>query len=129
MELSPKTHMRIHQELVGKPVVLKEGISSVHLETTVKMAADEKGLVHGGFIFSLADYAAMLAVNHPLVVLASANVSFISPVSIGEKVIASAEVIEKNGKKRVVSVHVKRDEVSVFKGEFLCIVPDRHVLE
>lgn len=32
------------------------------------MAADEYRLVHGGFIFGLADYAVMLAINEPTVV-------------------------------------------------------------
>jgi len=44
------------------------------------MAADARGLVHGGFTFGLADYAAMLAVNEPTVVLASAQTKLITPL-------------------------------------------------
>jgi acyl-coenzyme A thioesterase PaaI-like protein len=49
-----------------------EGYAVVELKTKENMRADEKNLVHGGFIFSLADYCAMLTVNEPTVVLASA---------------------------------------------------------
>jgi acyl-coenzyme A thioesterase PaaI-like protein len=44
------------------------------------MAADQRGLVHGGFTFGLADYAAMVAVNDPNVVLGAAEVRFLAPV-------------------------------------------------
>jgi len=93
------------------------------------MAADEKGLVHGGFIFGLADYAAMLAVNEPTVVLAQASVKFLKPVVVGDEAIAEAEVTDVQGKKRIVKVVVKVKDVPVFEGEFLCIVPEKHVLE
>ena len=49
-----KTHNSIDQELCGKPLELGEGYSRVELQTTLQMAADETGLVHGGFIFGLA---------------------------------------------------------------------------
>ncbi len=63
------THEKINQSLCGKPVELTPGHSIVELETTPDMEADGSGLVHGGFIFGLADYAAMIAINHPFVVL------------------------------------------------------------
>ena len=51
----------------------------VELTATPEMEADASGLTHGGFTFGLADYAAMLAVNHPNVVLGSAQTKFTSP--------------------------------------------------
>ena len=60
----------------------------VKLKTNEKMVADEKGLIHGGFIFSVADYSAMLAVNEPTVVLAGANVKFLKPVIVGDEILA-----------------------------------------
>ncbi len=71
------------------------------------MAADERGLVHGGFVFGLADYAAMLAVNHPNVVLASAEVRFLKPVVVGERLVAEAWVEETDGRKSRVQVEVR----------------------
>ncbi|WP_448584738.1 hotdog domain-containing protein [Thermocrinis sp.] len=124
-----RTHLKIDQNLSGKPVDLKEGYAMVVLETKENMLADEEGLIHGGFIFSLADYCAMLSVNEPNVVLASAKVDFKKPVILGDILRAEGKLIKSEGKKRWVEVKVFRDEEEVFVGEFLCVVPEKHVLK
>ncbi len=123
-----KTHEKIDRRISGEPVELKEGYAKVVLKTEPFMAADEKGLVHGGFLFSAADYAAMLSVNHPNVVLGFAEVSFLKPVKVGDTVEFIAKGETKN-KKRVVDVIGYRDGEEVFKGRFTCFVPSRHVLD
>jgi len=123
-----RTHRRIDQSLSGVPVELSQGKAIVKLKTDERMVADEYGLIHGGFIFSLADYASMLAVNEETVVLAKAEVKFLKPVKLGDEVVATAEVRGIEGKKRFVSVEVKRGDEVVFTGEFLCVVPEKHVL-
>jgi uncharacterized protein (TIGR00369 family) len=127
MEL--KTHLKIDQRLSGSPVEVGEGYAVVELKTKENMRADEKNLVHGGFIFSLADYCAMLTVNEPTVVLASAKVDFKKPVVVGDTLRAEGRLLRAEGKKRWVEVKVYRNQHLVFLGEFLCIVPDKHVLD
>ena len=87
------THHLIDQELCGQPVDLQPGYCRVSFTATDRMAADDKGLVHGGFVFGLADYAAMLAVNDPHVVLGAAEVRFLKPVRIGAILSAVAEAL------------------------------------
>lgn len=123
-----RTHLKIDQELCGKPILTKEGSSRVELETTPAMAADDSGLVHGGFVFGLADYAAMLAVNHPNVVLGSAEVKFLKPVKVGETLHATASVETVKAKKQIVDVVVRNDNTTVFRGQFTCFILDKHVL-
>ena len=127
--MEQRTHGRIAAHLCGIPVELDAGRARVVLETTPEMGADARGLVHGGFTFGLADYAAMLAVNEPTVVLASAQVKFLGPVVAGDRVEAEAAVERREGKKRWVRVVVRRDGSPVLDGEFLAIVPDTHVLD
>ena len=122
------THRHIDKGFCGTPVMLAPDISRIELKTTETMQVDDHGLVHGGFIFGLADHAAMLAVNDPNVVLAGATVKFLKPVKTGESVTAEAETTSNQGKKQGVSVSVYRGEESVFSGEFTCFVLDRHVL-
>ena len=122
------THRKINQSLCGTPLNVGEGNSRVQLKTTPDMAADESGLVHGGFIFSLADYAAMIAVNHPNVVLGAADVKFLKPVRVGETVLANAKVEEVQGKKHWVAVSVENVDGAVFQGTLTCFVLDQHVL-
>jgi uncharacterized protein (TIGR00369 family) len=127
--IESQTHLAVDPELVGAPVELAEGHAIVELEATGRMAADHRGLVHGGFVFGLADYAAMLAVNDPNVVLGAAEATFERPVRVGETVRAEAQVLEAKGKKRAVVVHVRRGEEVVMKGSFTCFVLERHVLD
>jgi len=102
-----RTHRRIDQSLSGVPVELSQGKAVIKLKTDERMVADEYGLIHGGFIFSLADYASMLAVNEETVVLAKAEVKFLKPIILGDELTAVAEVKSVEGKKRLVFVEVK----------------------
>ncbi|UCH29026.1 MAG: hypothetical protein JSV06_12245 [Myxococcales bacterium] len=99
------------------------------LDTTDAMVVDAQGLVHGGFVFGLADYAAMLAINDPNVVLGAAQVRFLKPVRNGERVLALAQTVETKGRKHEVRVEATVGSRAVFEGAFTCIVLERHVLE
>lgn len=123
-----RTHLAVNRELCGTPLRLGPGSATVELATTRQMAADDSGLVHGGFVFGMADFAAMIAVNHPNVVLASSESRFLKPVRAGERLLAEANVSSEKGKWRTVDVRVTRGEDEVFQGVFSCVVPERHVL-
>jgi len=99
------------------------------MTTTEVMAVDDRGLVHGGFVFGLADYAAMLAVNDPNVVLGGADVRFSVPVRVGDELMATAKTASADGRSRKVEVTVDRDGETVMNGIFTCFVLDHHVLE
>jgi acyl-coenzyme A thioesterase PaaI-like protein len=109
-------------------MALEDGFSRVSFVPQDNMMADETGLVHGGFIFGLADYAAMISVNHPNVVLGSAEVKFLKPVKVNEALVAESVVQSSEGKKRIVTVTVKKEETTVFEGVFTCFVLEKHVL-
>jgi uncharacterized protein (TIGR00369 family) len=128
-----RTHEKINQNLSGKPINLEEGHCVIELTPTKKMRADSSGLIHGGFIFSMADYAAMLAVNHPNVLLGESTFRFIKPAIVGDLLYAQAKVIEDLGKKRVVDVKIMKDSQNsnekIAEGKFTCFIPKEHVLE
>ena len=127
--VEPATHPKLSRALCGEPVSLEQGRATVRLATTRDMVADEQGLVHGGFVFGLVDYAAMLAVNHPFVVLGSADVRFTAPVRRGEEVVATAERTEHKGKKHVLTVRAAVGDREVLTGTMTAFVLDQHVLE
>jgi acyl-coenzyme A thioesterase PaaI-like protein len=134
--VEPRTHLAIDRRLCGEPLDLpaaEDGVARVALTTLPEMAVDAEGLVHGGFVFGLADHAAMLAVNHPHVVLGSAAVRFEAPVAVGDHLVAEARRQEVSGRKCRVLVEVRRrsDENRgevVLSGELTCLTLDRHVL-
>lgn len=127
--MEQRTHLAISGRYVGVVEELGEGSSRVRLDAAAEMAADDRGLVHGGFTFGLADYAAMVAVNDPNVVLGAAEVRFTAPVRLGQRMTAAAHVVESKGKKRLVRVTVEADGAPVFEGTFSTFVLERHVLD
>ena len=122
------THLNINTTLCGKVTKLQENYSEVLLHTTQQMTADKQGLVHGGFIFGAADYAAMSAVNDPFVVLGASSSKFLAPVKAGDAVFCKATVVSEKGKKREVKVQAFVSEKLVFEGGFITFVLDKHVL-
>ena len=124
-----ETHRAIDRALCGEPEALSPGRARVRLQTTERMAADERGLVHGGFVFGLADYAAMLAVNDPNVVLGGAETRFVAPVRVGDVVDATAEIREEKGKKRVIAIEATVGERKVLTGTLTAFVLEQHVFD
>ena len=123
------THLNIDTALCGKVTRLENNYAEVLLHTTQQMRVDIQGLVHGGFVFSVADYAAMCAVNDPYVVLGASECKFIAPVKVGDAVLCKACVVKEKGKKKEVSVKAYVDAKLVFEGSFTTFVLDEHVLD
>ena len=124
------THQKTSRKLIGEVISIQENKATVQLKILDEMLVDDYGLSHGGFTFGLADYAAMVAVNHPNVVLGKATVKFIKPTVKGDILTAEANVIEIDNAKSIVSVTVlNQDKTLVFEGEFVCFSLDKHILE
>ena len=128
-EVFVKTHERVNHDLNGEIVKLELGKVKLKLETIAEMVADEAGLIHGGFIFSAADYAAMVAVNEKNVVLVASDCQFLSPVKYGDVVNFTAKVRHKEGRKRNVHVVAHVLDIKVFEGEFKTVITERHILK
>lgn len=124
-----KTHQQVNSSLNGEIIKLEHGYVEVRLTTTPEMVADHVGLIHGGFVFSAADYAAMAAVNEKNVVLVASDCQFLSPVKFHDEVNIIARVRHKEGRKRNVHVTGHVLDIKVFEGEFKTVVTDRHVLK
>ena len=128
-QVTVATHERINEELCGEIVKFEVGYVELRLITTAEMVADSVGLIHGGFIFSAADYAAMLAVNERNVVLVASDCQFLSPVKFHDEVNIIAKVRHKEGRKRNVHVEAFVLNIKVFEGEFKTVITEKHVLK
>jgi acyl-coenzyme A thioesterase PaaI-like protein len=127
--MKQNTHQMVNQNLCGVPIKLKEHYAQLKLLTTEEMIVDDTDLIHGGFIFGLADYCSMLTVNHPNVVLGGAEVHFLKPVKKGDLLIAKGKLNNRYGKEIHVKVDIFREKDLVFDGEFICYTPKKHVLK
>ncbi|WP_373036352.1 PaaI family thioesterase [Sulfurimonas sp.] len=123
------THENINRDLCGEILKLEKGYVELRLTTNSEMVVDDQGLIHGGFIFSAADYAAMAAVNEKNVVLVGSDCQFLSPVKFGDEVNFVARVRHKEGRKRNVHVEGYVLDIKVFEGEFKTVITERHVLK
>lgn len=125
--MDQRTHEQTSEQYVGRPVELGDGHAVVELTTTAEMAVDASGLVHGGFVDGAADYAAMLSVNEPTVVLAASEVRYPHPTRVGQTVRAEATVTE-DGDRPPVNVTARAGGETVLDGVFQCAVLDEHPL-
>lgn len=125
------THLLASKKLVGDVISIKNDTATVSLKITKEMVVDKYNLAHGSFVFGLADYAAMVAINEPTVVLGKAEVKYIKPVVLDDVLTAEAKITNKtNGKKIEVTVIVSNTENDVvFEGNFICFVLEKHILE
>ncbi len=123
-----KTHYRVTGDLSGRVVELKPGFAKVSLITTNEMTADDKKLVHSGFLISSAIFCAMASVNDPYVTPLNANVKFLSPVKVGDIVIFEAiEKIQK-GKRREIIVTGMLNNIKILTVELVALVFEEHIL-
>ncbi len=128
--MKAKTHDKVNPRLVGRPISIKDDEEAVvELKADWDMAVDEKGLIHGGFTFGLADYAAMLAVNHPNVILGGSSVRFLAPVKYNDMMVAKAWVVNRDRNRRDVEVKVSVGDTEVLSGNLTCYILSKHVLE
>jgi acyl-coenzyme A thioesterase PaaI-like protein len=123
-----ETHRKIDHRYSGYINDLSENFAEVYLEIIEEMVVDDHGLVHDGFLFSAASFAAVSAVNEEFGIVIGAQSHFFSPVRVNDVVIFEAKSRQKDGKKRIVDVSGRVLDIKVFTGEFSVIIPDKHIL-
>jgi acyl-CoA thioesterase len=123
------THQRLAPSAVGKIRDIKEGYARTEFKLHKDMAVDEHDLAFTGYIFNAANYAAMIAVNEPNVIISSAKTMFLLPIKVGEVLTFEAISKHRESKKKMIRVTATQQGVKVFEGEFATLVYDSHVLD
>lgn len=123
------THKRINKSYSGDVIALNKNYSKISFLTTVEMSVDELGLIHSGFVFASADYAAIMAVNEEHTVSIGSKVHFLAPVKMGEVIEFEARVKFEELKKREVRVVGAVNDIQVFQGTFYVVVLDQHIFK
>ena len=129
-KIPQNTHLKASEKFIGSVISIEENKATVQLKIIKEMEVDDFGLSHGSFTFGLADYAAMVLINKPNVVLGKADVKFVKPTVVGDTIKAIASYKEKiNEVKSIIKVSVlNQNEELVFEGEFSCFSLEKHVL-
>ena len=127
--MEQKVRLHTSRQWVGEPLVIEDGYVEVELFVFSEMAVDERGMVNNGFIFGLGEYAAVLTINHDFVFVEKAEVEFLKPVRIGERLEAVAR--RKDGRDNLIPVEVVVSDYSgeVMRGVYYCRVYREHLLD
>ncbi|MDQ1341353.1 MAG: hypothetical protein QG567_2511, partial [Campylobacterota bacterium] len=88
----------------------------------------KKGMIHSGFIFSSANFAAMAAVNMSTAIPVVSKTNFLAPISVNDEAVFEARELHKDTRKRVVKVVGYIHNIKFFDGEFTIVVLDHHPL-
>jgi acyl-coenzyme A thioesterase PaaI-like protein len=126
---SLKTHLKIKSALVGNLTELSKNSSKVVLQTTHEMSVDEFGLIHSGFLFGSAEYAAVAAVNEPNVVVIGCRSKFFAPAKVGDLINFEAKGRFEDARKREIKVIGMINEIKVFEGLFQAVLLEHHILQ
>ncbi|AQW87627.1 acyl-CoA thioesterase [Campylobacter pinnipediorum subsp. caledonicus] len=122
-----KTSSAIKLNLSGVVTELKKSYAKTKLFTIEEMVSDNEGLIHSGFVFSAANYAALTSINEEYCVSISARINFFGPVRLGDIVEFEAQAYFDESRKRDVRVTGKVREIKVFEGTFQAVVLEEHV--
>ncbi len=109
-----------NQEIIGELLEIEPDRSGLSLlETTAESGAQKTGIVRGHVLFAQANSLAASVVDADVALTGEAEVQFLSLVKVGERTLAKAVVLRREGRKREVEVVIKSKERVVFRGHFL----------
>jgi acyl-coenzyme A thioesterase PaaI-like protein len=93
------------------------------------MIIDEYGLIHSGFIFSAADYAAAVAVNEDNVVIIGGRSKFLAPAKLNDLIEFEAHAKFEDSRKREIKVDGYINDIRIFEGVFQAVILENHILK
>jgi acyl-CoA thioesterase len=100
-------------------VEVRAGLAVLAMTVQPHMVNGQR-IAHGGFIFALADSAFAFACNSHNVraVAAQCDISFIRPGKLGDRLVATAREISRNGRSGIYDVRVAVDDtvIAEFRG-------------
>ena len=100
-------------------VEIKPGQATLSMTVRPNMVNGQR-IAHGGFIFTLADSAFAFACNthNDRVVAAEGNITFIRPGKLGDRLVATAREISRNGRSGIYDVRVTANDIVIaeFRG-------------
>lgn len=118
----------INSKLSGEVIGFKKNVANVRFTTTEDMVIDSK-LIHSGFIFSAASYAAIVALNKKNSLVIGADIKFLAPVELGHELIFKASAIQDDVKKCEIKVEGFLLDIKIFHGMFYIAVFDKKLFK
>ena len=115
--------------IVGELLELYRNKAVVKFTPNERMTMNEGKMIHAGFVFNSASFAAMAAINKKYSVLIAADVKFLAPIELGHEVIFKAEAIQSDTKKCEVKVEGYLLDIKIFDSLFHIAVFDKKIFK
>jgi acyl-coenzyme A thioesterase PaaI-like protein len=109
-------------EVVGELIDLELGQAAISMLTvTPDMVFSKTKIARGHYLFAQANSLALAMIDAPTAVTGVANIKYKTPVHMGAKLIAKAEVVKVRGNKYFVWVKTRIDSQEVFRAKFILV--------
>jgi acyl-coenzyme A thioesterase PaaI-like protein len=113
-------------EVIGDLIEVNLGESGLSILDTVDgMGFARTRIVRGHHIFAQANSLAVAIIDAPVALTGSVEMRFLRPVTVGERLVAKAEVVSCEGRRYVVEVSTKAGSEEVFAGRFVVFAQPR----
>ena len=118
------------KDIIGELIDLELGKVAVStLLVTQDMVLEKAGVLHGYFMYAMADTLSLALVDAEHALTGVANVKYKVPVRAGSKLVARAEVANKRGPRYFIHVFIRSNNVEVFRAKFTIVALDDQVKE
>lgn len=109
-------------EIIGEVIDLDLGRSAISLlKVTPEMVFEKTKIARGHYLFAQANSLALAVIDAPTALTGVANIKYKTPVYVGAKLIAKAEVVKVRGNKYFVWVKTLMDAKEVFRAKFILV--------
>lgn len=116
-------------ELIGDLVDIEIGKMGVSvLEVRPDMVFGKTKILRGHYLFAQANSLAVALINAEVVLTGRAEVRFLNPVFLKDKVTAYARVINRKGNSYLVKTNSRVGNTDVFKGQFTVVAKEMNDL-
>lgn len=113
------------KEVIGELIDIELGKSGISINTANSDMQFEKSKVtRGHFIYAQAESLAIAVIDAKAALTGVANIKYMQPVNVDDKLLAKAEVIRQRGNKYFVWVTIWVKKQQVFRGKFILVSLD-----
>lgn len=113
------------EELIGELVDLEPGRWGISLMTAApEMAFARRDVVRGHFVFAQANSLAVAVVPSQVALTRDADIHYLSPVTVGDRLLARAEVQRVEGRRYHLRVSTRCRGEEIFIGRFVVVAID-----
>lgn len=120
--------LNINHKLNGDIIGVGKNVAHTRFIPTEDMVIDSR-LIHNGFIFSAAAYAASVALNKKNSILIGSDVKFLAPTELGHEIVFKATALQDDTKKCEVKVEGYLLDIKIFYGMFFIAVFNKKIFK